>query len=132
MLLLLPAALAGPIDTPTLTARVGIAQTLVAYDVVAWTTSDALLAAGPPTGLDGTWFVVDPGLGPTGYYGRYDAGVDAFAQLAAYRMTEDRATQAVPTPLTHAVADPRARAVHADAWRPWRAYAVVHLWHVEP
>jgi AraC family transcriptional regulator, regulatory protein of adaptative response / DNA-3-methyladenine glycosylase II len=28
-------------------------------------------------------------------------------------------------------ADPRALAVHAERWRPWRAYAAQHLWAVE-
>ncbi len=111
MLLLLATALAAELDPVALNTRVGIAATLVAYDVVAWTTSDALVAAGMPAGLDGTWFVVDPGLGPTGYYGRYDAVADGFVQLAAFRMASDGGTEAVSTPLPAAVADPRGRAV---------------------
>ncbi len=27
---------------------------------------------------------------------------------------------------------PRSVLAHAESWRPWRAYAVVHLWHLEP
>jgi AraC family transcriptional regulator of adaptative response / DNA-3-methyladenine glycosylase II len=27
--------------------------------------------------------------------------------------------------------DPRAILAHAERWRPWRAYAAMHLWHLE-
>jgi AraC family transcriptional regulator of adaptative response / DNA-3-methyladenine glycosylase II len=26
--------------------------------------------------------------------------------------------------------DPRSVAARAQAWRPWRSYALMHLWHV--
>jgi AraC family transcriptional regulator of adaptative response / DNA-3-methyladenine glycosylase II len=28
------------------------------------------------------------------------------------------------------VASPRQAAERAEAWRPWRAYAALHLWHL--
>ena len=30
----------------------------------------------------------------------------------------------------HVAGDPKAAATHADAWRPWRSYALMHLWDV--
>lgn len=29
-----------------------------------------------------------------------------------------------------AVGDPRAAAAHGERWRPWRSYALMHLWHL--
>lgn len=117
--LVLPALAADPFPAaaldPALAARIEVARTLVAYDIVAWLTSDAVTAAGPTEGLGRAWFVLDAGDGPTGWYGHYDPGADRWVPALAFRMEPDQTVLPVPPTLAAAVADPRARAL-AHAW----------------
>lgn len=95
--------------------RVAMARSLVAYDVAAWQTTDAMLTAGTPVGLGREWFVVETAEGLTGWYGRYDPDTDRWHPLAAYRLGRDRVVVPVELVLDPAVADPRGRAIRS-AW----------------
>lgn len=133
ILVALAASGAEPDEPAWLTAmpiRVGVARALAAYEIVAWATTDALVADGTPDGLDGSWFVLDPGGGPVGYYGRIEDG--HFVQVRAYRYDGDGAPTSVSETLPARIADARAQAAVATRSRLPAQYRRLARYGVNP
>lgn len=101
--------------SPVMVERIALARDLMRYDMIAWLTTDAVMAEDVASQLGRAWFVLfeDP-LG-VGVYGRFDSDTGHFVHVRSYSLAADRTTTRIEAAPPPEVADPRARAI-ATVW----------------